>query len=172
MLRVWSLVLALCAIAAPLGAAWSEARVKDITSVRGVRANQLVGMGLVVGLKGTGDSLRNSPFTEQAMLAMLERLGQNIRGLDMRTRNVAAVMVTAELPAFAVGGNRIDVNVASLRMRRRSPRTLVMTRCRAPTTHLRGGAGSVVIAGFQARARTKRSRMACRRQAGSWRARS
>jgi len=153
MLRAWSLLLALIAIVAPPSEAWSEARVKDITSVRGVRSNQLVGMGLVMGLKGTGDSLRNSPFTEQAMLAMLERLGQNIRGLDMRTRNVAAVMVTAELPAFAVGGNRIDINVSSLAdATSLAGGTLVMTPLQGADNNIYAVAqGSVVIAGFQAK---------------------
>ena len=79
-----------------------------------MRDNQLVGYGLVVGLNGTGDSLNNSPFTKQSLQAMLERLGVNTRGENMRTANVAAVMVTANLPAFSTQGSRIDVTVAAL----------------------------------------------------------
>ena len=76
-------------------------RIKDIVDIEGVRDNQLVGYGLVVGLNGTGDSLNNSPFTEQSLIAMLERLGVNVRGQNLNTGNVAAVMVTATLPPFA-----------------------------------------------------------------------
>jgi flagellar P-ring protein precursor FlgI len=89
-------------------------RIKDIVSVENVRANQLVGYGLVVGLAGTGDRIRNSPFTEESMQAMLERMGVNIRGTQMRTENVAAVSVTATLPPFARGGSTIDVQVSAL----------------------------------------------------------
>jgi len=90
-------------------------RIKDIASFEGVRENQLVGYGLVVGLNGTGDGLRNSPFTERSIQGMLERLGVgNLSGEDMRTRNTAAVMVTAMLPPFARTGSTIDVVVSSL----------------------------------------------------------
>jgi flagellar P-ring protein precursor FlgI len=89
-------------------------RIKDIVAVQGVRANQLVGYGLVIGLNGTGDSLRNAPFTEQSLQSMLDRMGINVRSAKARTRNIAAVIVTAELPAFAGKGARIDVTVSSL----------------------------------------------------------
>ena len=89
-------------------------RVKDLVDVQGVRDNMLVGYGLVVGLNGTGDSLRNAPFTQQSLQTMLERLGVNTRGQQMQTKNVAAVMVTANLPAFAAQGTRIDVSVSAL----------------------------------------------------------
>jgi flagellar P-ring protein precursor FlgI len=92
----------------------AAARIKDIISIEGVRDNQLVGYGLVVGLNGTGDSLNNSPFTKQSLQAMLERLGVNTRGESMRTANVAAVMVTANLPPFSTQGSRLDVNVAAI----------------------------------------------------------
>ena len=92
----------------------APARIKDIVDMEGVRENQLVGYGLVVGLAGTGDSLNNSPFTKQSLQAMLERLGVNTAGENMRTANVAAVMVTANLPPFATQGSRLDVNVAAL----------------------------------------------------------
>jgi flagellar P-ring protein FlgI len=89
-------------------------RVKDLIDVEGIRDNMLVGYGLVVGLNGTGDSLKNAPFTQQSLQAMLERLGVNTRGQTMQTKDVAAVMVTANLPAFASGGTRIDVNVSAM----------------------------------------------------------
>lgn len=89
-------------------------RIKDIVDIEGVRDNPLVGYGIVVGLNGTGDSLNNSPFTEQSLIAMLERLGVNTRGQNMNTGNVAAVMVTANLPPFSNQGTRIDVSVSAL----------------------------------------------------------
>lgn len=89
-------------------------RIKDIVNIEGVRDNQLVGYGLVVGLNGTGDSLNNSPFTQQSLIAMLERLGVSVRGQNMNTGNVAAVMVTATLPPFTNQGSRIDVTISSL----------------------------------------------------------
>ncbi len=89
-------------------------RIKDLVDIEGIRDNQLVGYGLVVGLNGTGDSLNNTPFTRQSLQAMLERLGVNTRDANMRTANVAAVMVTANLPAFATQGTRIDVSVSTL----------------------------------------------------------
>lgn len=89
-------------------------RIKDIVAFESVRENQLIGYGLVVGLNGTGDSLNNSPFTEQSLIAMLERLGVNVRGQNLNTGNVAAVMVTATLPPFTNQGSTIDVNIAAL----------------------------------------------------------
>jgi flagellar P-ring protein precursor FlgI len=112
MTRLLALVLALCCCSSPL--ALADTRIKDIVSIRGVRANQLVGYGLVIGLNGTGDSLRNSPFTEQSLQSMLDRMGINVRNSKARTRNVAAVIVTAELPAFIGKGSRVDVTVSSL----------------------------------------------------------
>ena len=103
---------ALVSVAA--GAASAATRIKDITAVQGVRANQLVGYGLVVGLNGSGDSLRNAPFTAQSLEAMLDQMGVNVRDSEARTRNVAAVLVTADLPPFAGRGSRIDVTVSSL----------------------------------------------------------
>jgi flagellar P-ring protein precursor FlgI len=94
--------------------AQAGARIKDITNIEGVRDNMLVGYGLVVGLNGTGDSLSNSPFTEKSLVGMLERLGINTRGDSLKTKNVAAVMVTATLPPFSGQGSRIDVTVSTL----------------------------------------------------------
>ena len=96
--------------------AYADSRIKDIVDVEGVRKNQLVGYGMVVGLNGSGDTLRNIPFTKQSLEAMLERMGVNTREADatINTKNVAAVMVTAELPAFAASGSRVDVTVSAL----------------------------------------------------------
>src|ERR1700746_8007 len=99
------------ALAAPAAA---MSRIKDLANFEGVRENQLIGYGLVVGLNGTGDSINNSPFPRQSITAMLERLGVTIRGQTLRTGNVAAVMVTANLPAFATQGTRIDVTVSAM----------------------------------------------------------
>ena len=107
--------LALVAVAGGLATpALAQSRVKDIAAVEGVRSNQLVGYGLVVGLNGTGDSLRNCPFTRQSLEGMTERLGVNIRGTNANSKNMAAIMVTADLPAFATPGSRIDVSVSSM----------------------------------------------------------
>ncbi len=96
--------------------AQAQVRIKDIADVEGVRDNQLVGYGLVVGLPGTGDRLRSAVFTRQSLVGMLERLGVNTRDNERQldTKNVAAVMVTANLPAFARPGSRIDVAVSAL----------------------------------------------------------
>jgi flagellar P-ring protein FlgI len=114
-------VRALCAaslaalLAASLAAqAAAASRIKDITDFEGVRENPLVGYGLVVGLNGTGDSLRNSAFTAESLQAMLERLGVSTRGEDLKTKNVAAVMVTTTLRPFARQGSRLDVTVSAL----------------------------------------------------------
>jgi flagellar P-ring protein precursor FlgI len=112
-MRPLALLAALLTVLAPAGAQ-AGSRIKDIVEVEGVRENQLVGYGLVVGLNGTGDSLRNAPFTRQSLESMLERLGVNVRDARLDTKNVAAVMVTAQLPAFAASGSRTDVSVSAL----------------------------------------------------------
>ena len=106
-------MLFLLAAAMPAAA---QIRIKDIADVEGVRDNQLVGYGLVVGLNGTGDRLDSAVFTRQSLIGMLERLGVNTRDQEskLQTKNVAAVMVTANLPAFARSGSRIDVAVSAL----------------------------------------------------------
>jgi len=93
---------------------FAESRIKVLVSFEGVRQNQLVGYGLVVGLNGTGDVLRNAPFTEQSLIAMLERMGVNTRGREMRALNTAAVMVTANLNGFSRTGSRVDVSISSI----------------------------------------------------------
>ncbi|HTK84690.1 MAG TPA: flagellar basal body P-ring protein FlgI, partial [Patescibacteria group bacterium] len=107
-----ALLIAAGGLTAPASA--NTTRIKDIVDIEGVRDNMLIGYGLVVGLNGTGDSLNNSPFTEQSLIAMLERLGVNTRGQNLNTGNVAAVMVTATLRPFSNQGTRIDVTVSAL----------------------------------------------------------
>ena len=111
-LRLFSAVLLATALAA--APAFAKSRIKDIVEFEGVRDNMLVGYGIVVGLNGTGDALRNAPFTKQSLEAMLERLGVNTRDATLNTKNVAAVMVTAKLPAFAAAGSQIDATVSAL----------------------------------------------------------
>ncbi len=110
--RVW---VFLTMLLLPL-AAGAQVRIKDITDVQGIRDNQLVGYGLVVGLNGTGDSLNNAVFTKQSLIGMLGRLGINTQALSaqLQTKDVAAVMVTADLPAFIHTGERIDVTASAL----------------------------------------------------------
>lgn len=98
----------------PLVSAAAPIRLKDLVEFDGVRGNDLVGYGLVVGLNGTGDGIRNAPFTEEIMSNLLERLGVNVAGEDYRPKNVAAVFVTANLPPFARAGGRIDVTVSAI----------------------------------------------------------
>jgi flagellar P-ring protein precursor FlgI len=110
------------------------------------------GYGLVVGLGGTGDTLNNAPFTRQSLQAMLERLGVNTRGANLRTANVAAVMVTANLPAFATQGTRLDVTVSALGdSKSLQGGTLLVTPLLGADGEVYAVAqGSVAIAGFQA----------------------
>ena len=103
---------ALCMLAA--SAAQAE-RIKDIASIQGVRANQLIGYGLVVGLDGSGDQVRQTPFTQQSLTNMLSQLGVTVpQGTNMQVKNVAAAIVTARLPAFAQPGQTVDVVVSSM----------------------------------------------------------
>jgi len=110
-----AVVLALLALL-PLHEANAASRLKDIVSFEGVRDNMLVGYGLVVGLNGTGDSLTNAPFTARSLIGMLERLGINSSAdfSTIKTKNIAAVMVTATLPPFSAQGSRVDVVVSTM----------------------------------------------------------
>jgi flagellar P-ring protein precursor FlgI len=108
------LLSAVAATALLVGQCDAASRIKDIADFEGVRENQLIGYGLVVGLQGTGDSLRNVAATRQSLTAMLDRLGVSTRDLNLNTKNVAAVMVTANLPPFSSQGARIDVTVSAL----------------------------------------------------------
>jgi len=112
--RLFIAALTALALAMPPQPASALSRIKDIADFEGVRENLLVGYGLVVGLNGTGDTLNNAIFTRESLIGMLERLGVNARDNALRTANVAAVMVTATLPAFARQGARIDVQVSTL----------------------------------------------------------
>jgi flagellar P-ring protein precursor FlgI len=144
-----------------LSAAGAEAavRIKDIADIRGLRENQIVGYGLVIGLNGTGDTLRNAPFTEQSLQSMLDNMGINVRNdntnsttrpTTLRTRNVAAVMVTADLPPSIEPGERMDVTVSSLGdATSLLGGTLVMTPLRAADGAVYAVAqGSVTVAGY------------------------
>ena len=112
--RMATHMLAIVAVLGGLMPAHAAVRIKDIAQIEGIRDNQLIGYGLVIGLQGTGDTLRNAPFTEQSIQSMLDRLGINVRNVSLRTRNVAAVLVTADLPPFMNRGQRIDVTVSSM----------------------------------------------------------
>jgi flagellar P-ring protein precursor FlgI len=143
-----ALVVLSCAVP-PAGA---TSRIKDLASIEGIRQNQLIGYGLVVGLNGTGDTLNNTPFTKQSLQAMLERLGVNIRGQPIRTGNVAAVMVTANLPAFATQGSRIDVTASAMGdSKSLEGGTLLVTPLLGADGNVYAVAqGSLAIGGFQA----------------------
>jgi flagellar P-ring protein FlgI len=145
------------ALAAPAAA---TSRIKDLANFEGVRQNQLIGYGLVVGLNGTGDTLNNIPFTKQSIQAMLERMGVNIRGVQIRTGNVAAVMVTANLPPFGTQGTRIDVTVSSLGdAKSLMGGTLLVTPLLGADGNVYAvGQGSVAIAGFVASGEAANSR--------------
>ena len=130
----------------------ATSRIKDLANIEGVRQNQLIGYGLVVGLNGTGDTLNNIPFTKQSLQAMLERMGVNIRGQTIRTGNVAAVMVTGNLPPFGTQGTRMDVTVSALGdAKNLQGGTLLVTPLLGADGNVYAVAqGSLTINGFQA----------------------
>lgn len=132
--------------------AQAMSRIKDIVSVEGVRDNLLVGYGLVVGLNGTGDNLTNAPFTQRGLTDFLSRLGVNASGINLKTKNIAAVTVTASLPAFSRSGSTLDITVSTLGD---SKSLLGGTLLATPLIGADGevyavGQGSVTIGGFQA----------------------
>lgn len=130
----------------------TASRIKDIATLQSARENQLIGYGLVIGLPGTGDNLRSAPFTEQSIRAMLQNLGIATQGGQSRAKNVAAVIVTANMPAFVQSGSRIDVSVSSLGdANSLTGGTLVMTPLRAPDGDIYAVAqGPVIVSGFSA----------------------
>lgn len=143
------LCAALLALPLPSGAS-GAARIKDLVEFDGVRGNDLVGYGLVVGLDGSGDGLRNAPFTEEAMVNLLERLGINVTGEQFRPRNVAAVLVTGVLPPFARAGSKIDVTVSTIGdASSLMGGTLIMTPLNAADGEIYAVAQGSVIAGGQ-----------------------
>ena len=152
LVRCVAILVGLACLAVTASPVSALSRIKDLAQVEGVRQNNLVGYGLVVGLNGTGDTLNNAPFTKQSLTAMLERLGVNTRGATLRTANVAAVMVTASFPAFASQGTRLDVTVSALGdSKSLQGGTLLVTPLLGADGEVYAVAqGSVAIAGFQA----------------------
>jgi flagellar P-ring protein precursor FlgI len=140
------------AIVIAIAPAYAPSRIKDLANIEGVRQNQLIGYGLVVGLNGTGDTLNNIPFTKQSLQAMLERMGVNIRGATIRTGNVAAVMVTGNLPAFATQGTRMDITVSAMGdAKSLQGGTLLVTPLLGADGNVYAvGQGSLTIGGFSA----------------------
>lgn len=123
-------------------------RIKDLVEFDGVRGNDLVGYGLVVGLNGTGDGLRNAPFTEEIMTNILERLGVNVTGEQFRPKNVAAVFVTASLPPFSRTGSQIDVTVSAIGdAKSLLGGTLIMTPLNAADGQIYAVAQGTILAG-------------------------
>ncbi|GAA3858832.1 flagellar basal body P-ring protein FlgI [Celeribacter arenosi] len=123
-------------------------RIKDLVEFDGVRGNDLVGYGLVVGLNGTGDGIRNAPFTEEIMSNVLERLGVNVTGEQYRPKNVAAVFVTAALPPFARAGSQIDITVSAIGdAKSLLGGTLIMTPLNAADGQIYAVAQGTIIAG-------------------------
>lgn len=144
MLRLAILLFSLLALPATA----TPVRIKDLADFDGVRGNDLVGYGLVVGLNGTGDGLRNSPFTEEIMSNILERLGVNVTGEQFRPKNVAAVLVTGSLPPFARVGSRIDITVSAIGdAKSLLGGTLVMTPMNAADGEIYAVAQGTIIAG-------------------------
>jgi flagellar P-ring protein precursor FlgI len=151
--RILSLIAVLAMSLTDVAPAWAlTSRIKDIASLQAGRDNQLIGYGLIVGLQGTGDGFRASPFTEQSMRAMLQNLGISTQGSQSNAKNTAAVMVTANLPPFASPGSRIDVTVSSLGdATSLRGGTLVMTSLSGADGQIYAVAqGAAIVTGFQA----------------------
>ncbi|MEO1139057.1 MAG: flagellar basal body P-ring protein FlgI [Pseudomonadota bacterium] len=150
MIRFFSAVLSVIlsiSLATPPALA-SPIRIKDLVEFDGVRGNDLVGYGLVVGLNGTGDGLRNAPFTEEIMSNILERLGVNVTGEQFRPKNVAAVFVTAAIPPFSRVGGQIDVTVSAIGdAKSLLGGTLIMTPLNAADGQIYAVAQGAIIAG-------------------------
>ncbi|MCF6444661.1 flagellar basal body P-ring protein FlgI [Nereida sp. MMG025] len=146
---IFRLLLTLIVFTVSIGSsAANSVRLKDLVEFDGVRGNDLIGYGLVVGLNGSGDGLRNSPFTEELMSNILERLGVNVAGEQFRPKNVAAVIVTAELPPFARAGSQIDVTVSAIGdAKSLLGGTLVMTPLNAADGEIYAVAQGTIIAG-------------------------
>jgi len=147
MTRFIAVLAALCLIA-PVWAQAAPIRIKDLVEFDGVRGNDLVGYGLVVGLNGTGDGIRNAPFTEEILSNLLERLGVNVTGEQVRPKNVAAVFVTATLPPFSRAGSQIDVTVSAIGdAKSLLGGTLIMTPLNAADGQIYAVSQGTVIAG-------------------------
>ena len=151
-MRILPILLSAISCLALFSEAGASVKLKDLVEVEGVRGNDLVGYGLVVGLDGTGDGLRNIPYTEEALSSLLERLGVNVQGEEFRPKNVAAVLVTATLPPFARAGSRIDVTVSAIGdSTNLNGGMLVMTPLNAADGNIYAVAqGPVLVSGFSA----------------------
>lgn len=138
----------------------AQTRIRDVVDVEGVRQNDLIGYGIVVGLNGTGDSVRNSPFTEDSLTYMLERLGVNVQGEDIKPDNVAAVLVTATLPSFARNGSTVDVSVSSIGdAESLEGGTLILTPLKGADNEVYAVAqGSIIVSGIDVKADGARAR--------------
>ncbi len=145
-------LLVLCSFFSVVSGATAGVKLKDLVEVEGVRGNDLVGYGLVVGLDGTGDGLRNIPYTEEALSSLLERLGVNVQGEQFRPKNVAAVLVTGTLPPFARAGMQIDVTISAIGdASNLQGGTLIMTPLNAADGLIYAVAqGPVLVSGFAA----------------------
>ena len=151
----WSaLFLAAFASAVAILPGHAQTRIRDIVDVEGIRQNDLVGYGIVVGLNGTGDSVKNSPFTEDSLSYMLERLGVNVQGEEIKPKNVAAVLVTATLPSFARTGSTVDVTVASIGdAKNLEGGTLILTPLKGADNEVYAVAqGSIIVSGIDVQA--------------------
>lgn len=146
------LIFVALGLLASLAAAGAAVRIKDVTALRSAREAQLIGYGLVVGLQGTGNSLRNAPFTDQALQSMLDRLGISVRGVGLRNKNVAAVIVTADLAVGTDAGQRLDVTISWLgNSTSLMGGTLLLTQLSSPDGLPRASAqGAVTVTGFEA----------------------
>lgn len=146
MFKIIAALLVACLFATTASA--NPIRLKDLVEFDGVRGNDLVGYGLVVGLNGTGDGLRNAPFTEEIMSNILERLGVNVTGEQFRPKNVAAVFVTGTLPPFSRAGSQIDITVSAIGdAKSLLGGTLIMTPLNAPDGEIYAVAQGTIIAG-------------------------
>ena len=155
--RFFRILMVLCSALAVWPANAQAIRIKEIAAVQGVRSNQLTGYGLVVGLDGTGDQTTQMPYTAQSMNNYLQQLGLSLPpGANMQLKNVAAVLVTAQLPAFAQPGQTIDVTVSSLGdAKSLRGGTLLLTQLRAADGEIYALAqGNVVIAGLSAQGKS------------------
>ncbi len=152
------LFVSCCALITACTGANAQVRVRDVVDVEGVRQNDLVGYGIVVGLNGTGDSVRNAPFTEDTLTHMLERLGVNVQGEAIKPNNVAAVLVTATLPAFARTGSTIDISVSSIGdAKNLQGGTLILTPLKGADNQVYAVAqGAVIVSGLDVKAKGAR----------------
>ena len=153
-----ALIFAAFSVAATALSSHAQTRIRDIVDVEGIRQNDLVGYGIVVGLNGTGDSVKNSPFTEDSLSYMLERLGVNVQGEEIKPKNVAAVLVTATLPSFARSGSGIDVTVASIGdAKSLEGGTLILTPLKGADNEVYAVAqGAIIVSGIDVQAQGAR----------------